>query len=123
MGNKSQEAIAVKAELVEVDSPPVGSGERTGVWKRRLGALQTEENQGKWFRVFATSLAQARTYKWNLENGKLKAPAGIFEFAAGQLDEPVVGDDGKESVAGLFARYIGPEDEAEVAEVEASDAE
>ena len=118
MGNVSQEAIAVKAELVEVDAPPVGSGERTGVWKRRLGALQSDENTGKWFRVFATSLAQARTYKWNLENGKLKAPAGIFEYAAGNLDAPT--EDG--SVAGLFARYIGPEDEAEV-EVEASDAE
>ena len=115
MGNKTQAEMESKAELVAVDSPPVGSGERTGVWKRRLAALQTDENTGQWFRVFVTSLAQARTYKWNLENGKLKAPAGIFEYAAGTLDEPT--EDGD---AGVFARYIGPEDEAEV-EDEASE--
>jgi hypothetical protein len=77
--------------------------------------LQADENVGQWFRVFTTSLAQARTYKWNLENGKLKAPTGVFEYAAGTLDEPVGEDE-----AGVFARYIGPEDEAEV-EVEGED--
>jgi len=119
MGNKTQAEMETKAELVAVDAPPVGSGERTGVWKRRLAPLQTDENTGQWFRVFVTSLAQARTYKWNLENGKLKAPTGIFEYAAGSLDEAT--EDGD---AGLFARYIGPEDESEAeVEVEAPESE
>ena len=116
MGNKSQAEMEVKAELVEVDAPPVGSTERTGVWKRRLGAIATPENQGKWFRVFVTSKAQASSYKWNLTHDKLKAPEGIFEYAAGPLDEPTA-----EGTHGVYAKYVGPEPEVEVEDSEDED--
>ena len=116
MSNKSQEAIGDRATLVAVDAPPEGSGERTGVWKRRLAPLMAPEAIGGWFRVFTAPLAQARTYKYNLEKGILKAPEGVFEYAAGPLpaDEVEGENDG-----GVYARYLG-EAEPEV-EVEASD--
>lgn len=101
MADAARRLKPVEDAVVWEDPPPERPGGR-GKWTERLHPLT--QRPGAWARVQDyTEYSSATAARGNLGTGRIRTPAGRWEFAARR--NPTGG-------GSLYARYLGPEDAA-----------
>lgn len=87
-------------DIVWEDPETTATGSCSSAWVDRLAPLM--DCPGRWANLGEYTNATVTL----LKQGTLRAPAGRWEFTGRRRDRP-------KGRAFLFARYLGPEDEAE----------